>query len=322
MAKFRVASRTSDELTAHKAELDAMFDKIKGEQRGKINKAGLKELHEGRYEIAELIVQLITDEVALTDPTPFLVETVDGDIRDSYIWRELHPDSAIRVVNRAYGSKPLSQRLFFKEFGMSTAHKEVAVHVPLEEIASGSVTASLVASEIAQSIVRHRAAMVFNAIDDGVPSGNDQTGVSGYTLRYTTLDQTKMDKAIDGLQDDNLNPVVLGRHIYLAPKIRAFTTFSDETLAEFDTRGMIGTYHGAKIVTLQDDYSRRNDGHVFPADTAIVAGQRLGAIYMAKDVSFLNYSLIDERTATFETGLRLEEGVMVWNPYRYRVITG
>lgn len=161
--------------------------------------------------------------------------------------------------------------------------------------------------------------MVFNGIDDGVTAGDDQTGVAGYTMRYT-LTQPNLDKAIDGLQDGGDSATVLGRHIYVAPKIRSFTTFSDETLREFDVRGMIGTYHAARIVTLKDDYSRRHDGHVLPNNVAIVAAGQKGAIYMAKDVSFLNYSLIDERTAVFETGIRLEDGLMVWNPFRYRVM--
>jgi len=321
MPNFQVANRTLDELSAHKAELDAMFDVVKG-AHGKLDVAGVKEIEADRYEIAQLVVQLISDQATVSDPSAFFVDTVQGDIRDSYIWQELHPDAALRVVNRALGSKPLAQRLFFKEFGMSTSQTELAVAIPLEDVAAGRITPSLVVERMAAAVNRYRVGMILNAIDAGVTAGPDQTGVAGYTLRYTGgLTAANLDKAIDGLQDNSETPSIFGRHIYLAPAIRAFTGWSDLTKREFETRGVIGTYNGAPVITLQDQYSRPDAGHVIPADRAYIAGGTKGAIHMQKDVSYLNYSLVDPRTATFETGLRMEEGVLVWKPYAYRMIT-
>jgi hypothetical protein len=324
MPNFKVASRTPDELVSHKAELDEMFAKVKG-SNGRIDVAGMKEIENSKYEIAQLVIQLISDEATLSDPTAFFVDTVQGDIRDSYVYQELHPDAALRVVNRALGSKPLTQRLFFKEFGISTSQKEIAVAIPLEDIAAGRITASLVVARMAAAINRYRVGMILNAIDAGTTAGADQTGVAGYTRRYVGLTAANLDKAIDGLQDDSEMPTIFGRHIYMAPAIRGFagwaTTGSDAALREFETRGVIGTYNGAKVVTLQDQYSRPDAGHVIQSDRVYIAGGRKGAIYMQKDVSYLNYSLVDARTATFETGLRMEEGVLVWNPDRYRMIT-
>lgn len=319
MPKFKVASRTGDELKAHKAELNALFEKVKG-ANGKLNPKGVKDIQDARFEIAELIVQLLQDEMNVTDPTPWLAEPVTGDIKDDYIWQELHQDSALRVVARSYGSKPLSQRLFFKEFGITTSHKEVAVEIPLEDVAAGRITPALVVEQMAQAINRYKVSMVCQAIDDGVAAGADQTGVSGYTLRYTGFSTANLDKAIDGLQDEADSVAVLARHIAIAPVIRSGIV-GDAMKNEVDSRGMIGTYHGASVVTLQDQYSRKLDGHTISPDRWYVAAGRKGAILMDKDVSFLNYSLVDERTATFATGVRLEDGVLVYAPYRYRIIT-
>jgi hypothetical protein len=317
LPKLKVANRTVDELKIAKAELDAMFEPVKGKNK-KLNPAGVKEIDDARYVIAELVVQLINDQAIYTDPTGLLVESTTGDIRDQYIWRELN--STLRVVRRSYGTKPLSQRLTFKEFGMSTSHKEVNVEIPLEEIAAGVITPSLVVEQIADAINRDRITMVLNAIDAGVTAGADQTGVSGYTKRYTGFTQANVDKAIDGLQDNSVSPVMFGRHVILAPVVRAFTGFSDDNLHELNQRGVIGVYHGCNIVTLQDDVRRFDSAHAIPTNRVWLGSATKGAVYMSKDVSFLNYSLVDPRTSTFATGVRLEDGVMVWRDYNYRVI--
>jgi hypothetical protein len=314
---FQVASRTPDKHAEAKAELDAMFECVKG-KAGKLNPRGQKELHDNRFEIGALVTQLISDEVALTDPTPLFCETTEGTFGDEYLWQE--PNSALRVVSRSYGSKPLSQRITFKEFAMSTNHKEVNVEIPLEQIAVGRVTASMVVEQMADALVRDRISLVLTAIDAGVPSGADQTGVSGYTLRYSGLTDPNLTKAINGLLDESEGVTVYGRHITLAPAIQGFTGFSDFTKQELERRGMIGSFRGANIVTLQDKYSRRAAGHAIPTNRVWLAGQSKGAILMTKDVSFLNYSVVDERTATFMSGIRIEDGVMVWRPYNYRII--
>lgn len=317
MPQFKTASRSFDELKTAKAELDEMFSIVKG-SNGKLNNKAVQKLDTNRYEIAELILQIIKDTVLLTDPTPFLVDVVDGTLGNDYVFQEL--DSALRVVNRSYGSKPLSQRLVFKEYGMSTTHREVAVEIPLEEVAVGRITPSLVTDAMADAINRARIVNILAAIDAGVPSANDRTGKAGYTLRYTDLTQANLDKAVDGLLDDSESPTIFGRHIALAPKIRGFSGWSAETLRDLETRGLIGNYHGASVVTLRDQYHKREAGHLLATNKAYLAAGTKGAKYMAKDVSFLNWAIVDPRTATFGVGTRVEDGVLVWDAYQYRII--
>jgi len=317
MFKFKTASRGLDELKTAKTELDEMFAIVKG-PNGHLNKKAVQHLDQRRYEIAELILQLVNDEVLLTDPTASLVDVQDGDIRNNYVWQQMN--SSLRVVARSYGTKPLSQRLTFKEWSISTSHKEVAVEIPLEEVACGRVTPSMVTAAIADAIKRYRIAAVLDGVDAGVPSGADHTGKVGYTLRYSGMTQDNLDNALDGLLDEGDTPVIFGRHIALAPAIRDFTGWSNETLRELESRGQIGTYHSAPVVTLKDQYHLREGAHLISATKAYIASGVKGAIFMTKDVSFLDWAVVDPRTSTFGVGTRLEDGVLVWDPYQYRII--
>lgn len=317
MHKFQTASRSFTDLTAAYAELDDIFSIVKG-KNGKSVPSAVKKLDENRYEIAELILNLINDTYILTDPTPLLADVVDGDFRLDYGWREL--DSNLRVVNRSYGTKPLSQRLTFKEYSMSTSMKEIAVELSLEEIAAGSTTASQVTQAIANAIKRYRIANVLDGIDAGVTAGADPTGEAGYTLRYSGFTADNVQKAVDGLRDNSDTATLFGRHVTVQPRLRAFSGWSEGVTEEFQRRGVIGSIYGADVVTLKDQFSEVDDGHVIRRDRVYVTGANKGAYWMQKDVSFLNWAMVDPRTSTFGVGTRLEDGMLVWKPSRYRII--
>lgn len=314
---FKVGKFNAEELQTAKNELDEIFSIVKG-KNGKLVPSAVKKLDDNRYDIAELILQVINETYLITDPTPLLVEVVDGDIRNNYLWREL--DSTLRVVNRSYGTKPISQRLTFKEHSISTSMKEIAVEIPLEEVAAGSTTPSQVAESMAQAILRYRIAAVLDGIDAGVTSGADLTGESGYTKRYSGLTQANLDKAIDGLLDDSEAVTIFSRHIALAPTLRTFSDFSDEVKDDMTRRGVIGMYHNAQILTLRDQYSQVDASHLISKDRVYLAASRKGAIWMQKDVSFLNWALVDPRSSSFGVGTRLEDGMLVRHQNRYRII--
>ena len=321
LTSFKQAKLTPTEFDSASKELDELFSTLKpvGAKKG-LNPKGLKLLEDKKYEVAELIVQLINDQYLLTDPTPLLVQVEDGDIRNNYLWQTL--DSNLRVVNRSYGTKPVSQRLTFKEYAISTSMKESAVEIPLEELASGRITTSLVTQQMANAIRRYRIAAVLDGINAGVTSGADRTGLAGYTLRYTGFTQANVDKAIDGLLDESETVTMFGRHTAYAPAMRAFPDFLDSGLLgdQMTTRGVIGEYHNATIVSLRDQFSKVDASHLISNQRVWLAASTPGAIWMQKDVSFLNWSVLDPRTATFGVGIRLEDGMLVHDPYQYRII--
>lgn len=323
MRKFKTANWSQDKMQECRNELDNMFRAQLGYGNGKrMNPQGVKFINDNRVDIAETIVNLMNNEIESIDPLPFLVESTTGDIRNDYIWQEL--TGTVRVVDRAYGTKPISQRLYFREHSIKTTMKETAVEFALEEVFAGRMTPSLAASEMAIARVRYRTSMVLDALDAGVPSVADRTGAAGYTLRYTvatTLSAAVLDKAIDGLQDEGANGTVFGRHLTLHPAMRAFTGWSDAYNDELQRRGQTGIYHGANVVTLRDPLGRRAETHLIPLNKVWVASSTPGAIYMDKPVTFLNWAEVSARDAVFGTGIRFEDGVRVWDPYQYRIIT-
>lgn len=316
MLKFKTAKRSEEERKDHKAKLDELFAKVGS--NGKFNRAGLKALNDQRVEVAETIVQLIEDELTVVDPTPFLVDKKSQGFVDKNLFQRL--EGTLSVVSRSYGSKPLSQRLQASEFTFSTSMKEIAVEIPLEEVVGGRITPSQVVNAMAFAIARYKVSLVLEAIDLAVTATPDHTGVAGYNLRYSGLTEANLAMAIDGMRDDSESPTIFGRHIALYPDIRNFAGWSTEQKGDFLARGQVGEFLGAPIVTLVDKYSRLLGGHQVAADKVWVAGATKGAWLVEKDVSFLNWALIDERTSTFATGIRLEDGVFVHDPYKYRVI--
>jgi hypothetical protein len=323
MREFKVAKWSPDKIKDCRTDLDNMFREELGYGNGsKMNMHGVKRIGDNRVDIAETIMQLVQNEIDTIDPLPFLVRQVEGDIRNDYVWQEL--TGTLRVTDRAYGTTPMSQRLYFHEYSMKTAMREVAVEFALEEVFAGRMTPSLAATEMATAIVRNRIALVLDALDAGVPSQADRTGVSGYNLRYTVsgaLSAAVLDKAIDGLRDEGDSATVFGRHVRLWPDMRAFSSWSDNITEDFQLRGQIGNYRGANLVTLKDPQGRRAESHLIPLNKVWVAGSEPGAIYMNKPVSFLNYAEVHPREAVFSTGVRVEDGVKVFDPDRYRIIT-
>jgi hypothetical protein len=323
MRKMKTASWTGTKMQECRDTLDTMFREQLGYGNGKrMDPKGVKWITDNRVDIAETIVNLMQNEIDSIDPLPLLVEQTTGDIRNNYIWQEL--TGTVRVVDRAYGTKPLSQRLYFREHSIKTSMKETAVEFALEEVFAGRMTPSLAASEMAIARIRYRTSMVLDAIDAGVPNVADRTGQAGYTLRYTVataLSAAVLDKAIDGLQDEGSNATVFGRHLALHPAIRGFSGWSDSVNDELQRRGQIGVYHGANIVTLRDPLGRRAEEHLIPYNKVWVASGAPGAVYMDKPVTFLNWAEVSARDAVFGTGIRFEDGVKVWDPYQYRIIT-
>lgn len=321
MHQFKMASRSEEQLALAEATIAEAFEVVKG-KGGTYDRAGARKLKDMEWELGELIIQVMNDRVALTDPTPLMVDVIDGELGDDYVWQEV--TSSLRVVERAYGSKPTSQRLNFTEFDIKTTPREVVVEVPLEQIASGRYTPGMISEVMADTVNRYRISNVLDSIDAGVTAVADRTGKSGYVLRYTGLTEANLDNAVDGLLDEGEGATIYGRHIALAP-IRQFAGWStmgtDAALREFETRGMVGSYNGANVVSLRDRWSRRVNAHLIRADRLYMANAIKGAVHLRRNVSFLDFAEVLPAEGLFRVGTRIEDGTLVWNPYQYRILT-
>lgn len=317
MKKFAKPVRTASERVEHKEKLNEIFASVATKDK-KIDPRGLKRLNDNRVEIAETIVQLITDDLTVVDPTPFLVSKRSQGFTDKNLFQRL--EGTLKVVNRAYGSKPLSQRLSASEFTYQTSMKEISVEIPLEEVVGGRITPSQVVEAMAFAIARYKVSLVLDAISAGVTATADHTGLTGYNLRYTGLTEANLQKAVDGLRDDGDLPTIFGRHQALYPAIRQFAGWGAIQQGQYLEKGEVGQFLGSSIVTIIDKYSRLLGGHQIDASKVWVASSTPGAWLIEKDVTFLNWALVDERSATFSTGIRLEDGVFLYEPWRYRIL--
>jgi hypothetical protein len=321
MPNFRTGNWTAEQLRDAKKDLNEAFAPIaEAKSLAKVSTAAMREIEDNKYEIAELVVTVINEQIAQANPLPLIVEEVTGDWRNNYVWSEIQ--KKLRVDLRSPGSKPLSQFPFsWSEYGMDVQMREVAVELPLELIATGKVTPAMVAETIAQGVLREKISRITEAVSDAITAVPDRTGQSGYVLRYSGFTQPNLDKAIDGLADESDSATVFGRYITLQPTLRAFTGWSDEQNGEIMARGVIGQYHGANILALRDQYGKVWGGSHFLADDKVwVVGGQKGAIHMTQDVSFLNWAEVSTKYASFGTGFRYQDGTLVFDPYRYRIL--
>ncbi len=326
MAEFRQGMWTPEQFKSAKEELDNSFAPLVEAHKGKVSKpAAMRELEDNKFEIAELIVTVINEQITVANPLPLIVDEISTDWRNDYVWTEIQ--KSLRIDERSPGSKPLSQLPFsWSEYGMETTQREVAVEVPLETIAKGTITASMVSEVIATGVIRERVTRVTNALSAAITAIPDRTGVTGYDLRYTGFTQANVDKAIDGLMDESDTATMFGRYITLQPALRAFTVASgisdrslgsDESLFE---RGVIGVYHGCQILALRDQFSKVwGNVHLLRDDLVWMVGAQKGAFYMTQDLSFLDWAEISTKNASFGTGFRFIDGMLVHDPYRYRI---
>jgi hypothetical protein len=319
MLHFRMGQWTNEKLDEAKKELDDIFYSTVSDGKGRFDRRSIQKINNCRFDIAELIVRIVEETFLLTNPIPFLVDEQTGVMGEKKVFQELN--SALRMVNRAPGAKPISQRLTYKEWDITTSQKEVAVEIPLEKVAVGRIKPSDVATAMAIAINRNRISTVLTALDSAVDAVSDRTGETGFNLRYTGYTAANFDKAINGMLDDGAQPTIFGRYVALAPALQGFAGWSQDITTELQSRGMVAQYRGAAVVSLLDQYNKFTGDHVVPKDRVYLASGTKGAIIEDRDVSFLDYAVVDERTATFAAGRRVEHGVLVWDKYRYRIVT-
>lgn len=320
MVEFRQGMWTPEEFKTAKDELNNAFLPLVEAHKGKVSKpAAMRELEDNKFEIAELIVTVINEQVAVANPLPLIVDEISTDWRNDYVWTEIQ--KSLRIDERSPGSKPLSQLPFsWSEYGMETTQREVAVEVPLETIAKGTITASMVAEVIATGVIRERITRVTNALAAEITAIPDRTGVSGYVLRYSGFTQSNVDKAIDGLADESDSATMFGRYITLQPALRGFTGMSDLQQGVLFDKGVIGTYHNANVLAIKDQHSKVwGNVHLLRKDLVWMVGGAKGAFYMTQDLSFLDWAEISTKNASFGTGFRFIDGLLVHDPYRYRI---
>lgn len=269
------------------------------------------------FQMAQLVRQIAVDIFELTDPTPLFVNRVSADLGDTIELEETV--NTMKAVRRHPGSHPLAFTPTKRKFPISTVQYDLPFAMDLEKIIRGQLEASVFAEHAAEAMSRIFVETTLSAID-AAATGNDYYGRAQSSSVATAIDLTTLDAAIRTLGDVNSDLFIAGRFFTLFP-ILGFAGYADQALEEIRRNGMIGTYKGAKIVVLRDDFNFYYNTASIADDKIYLGGSRKGAWLHERDVSALEYQSLDPEKAWLKSGFRLDFSVTVLQPYRYHVIT-
>lgn len=269
------------------------------------------------FQMAQLVRQIAVDTFELTDPTPLFVNRVSAELGDTIELEETV--NTMKAVRRHPGSHPLAFTPTKRKFPISTVQYDLPFAMDLEKIIRGQLEASVFAEHAAEAMSRVFVETTLSAID-AAATGNDYYGRAQSSSVATAIDLTTLDAAIRTLGDVNSDLFIAGRFYTLFP-ILGFSGYADQALEEIRLNGMIGTYKGAKIVVLRDDFNFYYNTASIEADKIYLGGSRKGAWLHERDVSALEYQSLDPEKAWLKSGFRLDFSVTVLQPYRYHVIT-
>jgi len=307
---MRQAKLTVDELQTHKDRLN--------EAVGQYTSVGaLASDPKFLFEMAQLVRQIAVDQFELTDPTPLFVTRASADLGATLELEETV--NTMKAVRRHPGSHPLAFTPTKRKFPITTKQYDLPFAMDLEKIIRGQLDASVFAEHAGEALSRVFVETTLSAID-AAATGNDHYGRAQGSSVATAIDQTTLDLAIQTLGDVNSDVFIAARYFTLFP-ILGFAGFADAALEELRMNGMIGTYKGARIVVLRDDFNFYYNTASIADDKIYLGGARKGAWLHERDVSALEYQSLDPEKAWLKTGFRLDFDVTVLQPYRYHVIT-
>mgnify|MGYP001217396651 FL=1 len=306
---MRVAKRTKDELAEAKQAINESFKRFKS--IGEIV-ADTKFC----YEVSELVRQVAVDEFNLSDPTPLFVNRASAQLGDTIEIEETV--NTMKAIRRHPGSHPMAFTPTKRKTSITTKQYDLPFAMDLEKIIRRQVDPSVFAEHAAQALSRVYISTVLSAID-AAATGTDHYSRNLRATKSGDVDATTLDGVLRSLGDVNGDVFIAGRYYALFP-ITSFTGFSNELVNEIHATGLIGRYKGARVVVLQDDFNWYYNSATIPANRIYIGGGNKGAFLHERDVSALNYQSVDTERAWLKNGFRVDFGVTVLQPWKFRVI--
>lgn len=317
---FRTASMSADQRREKLDALNADFlDILNNGGVGKLaSEAGFQ------YKAAALFREVVLDTFAMTDPTPIFADTRPAALGDTVEFTRLI--NTLKVVKYA----PMSQPLIFTprkmKYTVSTAQYEQAVGIDLQSILTRQHTVAEFAAMSAEALMRHNVELVLTAVDTACAQGT--TDIHGRDLSENIagaeITKEALDAQIRRLGVYQSGVTIFGSRFALDP-IFDFGAVTEDLKNELNGRGLIGTYRGARIVAIQDDYNDWQNSFtkingVEWDKLVFLAGATRGATLVERDISALNWQELNQEKAWFRTGVRFDHGIMVHSPWRYAVL--
>ena len=307
---MRIAKRTKEEIAAAKAALNESFLRFKSVGQ-------IAADTEFCYTVSELVRQIAVDEFSLTDPTPLFVNRASASLGQTL---EIEEDiNTIKAVRRHAGGHALAFTPTKRNFPVTTRQYDLPFAMDLEKIIRRQLDPSVFAEHAAQALSRIVVSTVLGAID-AAATGVDHYNRALSATKVGDIAATTLDAVLRSLGDVNQDTFIAGRYFALFP-IMGFTGYSNEMLSDLHSTGMVGKYKGATVVVLKDDFNFYYNSATVPANKIYIGGGNKGAWLHERDVSALNYQSLDPEKAWLKNGFRVDFGVNVLQPWKYRVIT-
>jgi hypothetical protein len=279
-----------------------------------------------RVKAASIVREAVLDTFRMTDPTPIFCERREGVLGDTYEFEQLI--NTLRVVEYSPQSEPQIFTPRKAKHTISTSSYELPFGIPLQKILNRQHTIGSFADMASAAMTRHQLNLVLKPVD--VACGVAANDLKGRPLRTVAagadVAKDEIDVALRRMLAFNAGVTIFGSRFALDPIYdHGAESAGDATKEELNRRGVIGTYRGARMVELVDDYNlfyqawSSVNGLDYDKLIFLAAGVP-GATLLEKDLSALNWEEVSQRAAQWATGTRSESGVLVHTPWRFHVI--
>lgn len=318
---FRKASSTDAERTE---KLNAINDDLYGilKQSGV---GGLQADPKFQYKMAKLFRETVIDGFSMTDPTPIFTERRQGELGNKYEFEKLI--NTLRVVKYAPMSEPLIFTPRKAKYTISTAPYELAVGIDLQKILTRQHTVAEFANMASQAVTRHYVSLTLTAIDTACATG--VTDLRGRDLRTAAagadIAAGELEEQLRRMYASGQQGLTVFAHRYALDPLFDLGATTDASKDELRARGELGTYRGARLVAVNDEYDQWNQSFtsingVDWEKLMFVSSGVPGAILLERDLSALNWQETDPERAWFRTGVRWDHGIFVHSNWRYGVV--
>ena len=314
--------------SASRAETVEKLAAVQADAMKLLNAGGISKFAaatEWRGEAAKLIREVVVDTFKMSDPTPIFTERRDAKLGDQHEFTRLF--NTLRVVEYSPQSLPTSFTPRKGKWVIKTSSFELPFGIPLAKVMTGQHELGEFAVMAGQALTRHYINLTLTAIDTACATG--VVDLKGRAVRTAAAGadvlKTEIDAALRRMNAFNSGVTIFGSRWALDPIYSFAGALSENLKDELNARGVIGTYRGAKMVEMTDDfntfYASFSKVNGVDLDKLIfIASGEPGAILLERDMSGLDYEVLDPRSAQWSSGIRFDHGILVHTPSRYHVI--
>lgn len=327
---FAKASASREEITntLDAVQKDMLKLLTEGEDAGT---AKFRAATQWRYKAAKLVREAVVDEFRMTDPTPIFLERRTLANGDTYEFESL--TNTLRVVEFSPMAEPLVFTPRKQSYKIGTSAQEMAWGIELPKIINGQWTIQQVASMASAALTRHYVDLTLGGINVACATGvNDVKGRAVRSVEAgAALTANSVNPALKRMYSLGLTGLTIFGSRWALDALFEIGATTENLKNELNARGQIGTYRGAKMVEINDEYNLFYDAFTsITGATAgqtkaleklvFVAGNRPGGILLERDLSALDWEEMDKRGAFWSQGVRMEHSAFIHTPGNLHVI--